>query len=265
MQRDDRIGMTQHWLGILRDLYQGETMQSYRFRYGLLAFDLATMLYVVLTSFTSHAGVLPAIDMVIGAVFLADFFARLAVSNRRLRFLTSPVTLADLIAIASFLISIFGGSGGFLRVLRTLRLLHTYQLLDRLRVDLPFFRKKEEVIIAATNLGVFLFVMTGVIYATQHRTNPDIANYVDALYFTVTTLTTTGFGDIILEGTSGRLIAVGVMIVGVTLFLRLAQVVFRPQKVRQPCAVCGLVLHDPDAVHCKHCGTTINISTEGAY
>ncbi len=55
------------------------------------------------------------------------------------------------------------------------------------------------------------------------------------------------------------------MIFGVTLFLRLAQVLFRPSKVRHPCPECGLVLHDADAVHCKHCGTTIRIETEGSY
>ena len=183
----------------------------------------------------------------------------------RRREATNPITLADLVAIASFLISIAGGSAGFLRVLRTLRLLHTYQLLDRLREDVPFFRQKEDLLIAVINLAVFLFVMTGLIYATQHRTNPEIGNYVDALYFTVTTLTTTGYGDVLLEGTSGRLISVGVMIIGVTLFLCLAQVIFRPQKVCQPCRECGLRLHDSDAVHCKHCGTTINIPTEGVY
>ena len=60
--------------------------------------------------------------------------------------------------------------------------------------------------------------MTGVVYETQHWRNPEIANYVDALYFTVSTLTTTGFGDITLEGSLGRLIAVLIMIFGVTLF-----------------------------------------------
>jgi voltage-gated potassium channel len=58
-------------------------------------------------------------------------------------------------------------------------------------------------------------------------------------------------------------LSVAVMIFGVTLFLRLAQVMFRPTKVRQPCEQCGLVLHDPDAVHCKHCGATVKITTEG--
>ena len=53
------------------------------------------------------------------------------------------------------------------------------------------------------------------------------------------------------------------MIFGVTLFLRLAQVLFRPNKVRYPCDDCGLLLHDPDAVHCKHCGAPVRIPTEG--
>ena len=203
--------------------------------------------------------------MVIGAFILADFCARFAVSERKLQFLTSPITLADLVAIASFLIAIFGGTAGFLRVLRTLRLLHTYHLLDPLRGDVPFFREREDLLMAVINLAVFLFLMKGLIYATQHRTNPEIGNYVDALYFTVTSLTTTGYGDILLQGTSGRLLSVAVMLIGVTLFLRLAQIVFRPQKVHQACRVCGLTVHDADAVHCKHCGTTINIPTEGAY
>ena len=36
-------------------------------------------------------------------------------------------------------------------------------------------------------------------------------------------------------------------------------------KVRETCRKCGLSLHDADAVHCKHCGATIHIETEGDY
>jgi voltage-gated potassium channel len=136
-------------------------------------------------------------------------------------------------------------------------------LLARLRVDFPYFRAHEEVIIAVANLAVFLFVMTGFVYETQKAHNPAITNYADALYFTVTALTTTGFGDITLPGTSGRLIAVVIMIFGVTLFFRLASAVLRPAKVRFPCPKCGLQRHDPDAVHCKACGHLLNIPDEG--
>ena len=85
---------------------------------------------------------------------------------------------------------------------RSAGLLHTYQLVARLRQDSRFFRRNEEVIFAGTNLFVFIFVMTAIVYETQHHSNPLIVNYADALYFTVTALTTTGFGDITLQGTA---------------------------------------------------------------
>lgn len=53
------------------------------------------------------------------------------------------------------------------------------------------------------------------------------------------------------------------MIFGVTLFLRLAQVLFRPTKVRHACHSCGLGRHDSDAVHCKSCGVVLNIPDDG--
>lgn len=99
--------------------------------------------------------------------------------------------------------------------------------------------------LAATKLVVFVFTMTGIVYATQHGTNPAIQAPIDALYFTVTSLTTTGCGDITLPAPTGRLLSVFVMICGVTLSFRLAQVVFRPYKVCFPCTACGL-RQDPE-------------------
>ena len=247
----------------IRGLYEGDTPQAHRFRYGLLAFDLTTIGFVIFTSFFEHTPTVEAIDALFGVLILIDFMIRFALTNNRVQFLLRPVTWADIAAVGSFLVPIAGEGFGFLRILRTLRLLHTYMLLERLRHDLAYFRKNEDVILAAINLFVFLFVMTGLIYALQYGVNPQIMNYADALYFTVTTLTTTGFGDITLTGTAGRMLSVAVMIVGTTLFLRLAQVLFRPAKARAECTVCGLMLHDADAVHCKHCGTTIKIRTEG--
>jgi voltage-gated potassium channel len=217
----------------------------------------------VVSSFLPRSLLTSALDGLFGLAILADFAARMAISRHRLRDLAHPSTWADVAAIVSFLMPLFEEGAAFLRVLRTLRLLRTYQLVARLRTDWRFFRRNEEVIIAAINLAVFLFIMTGIVYETQHRINSHIANYADALYFTVTALTTTGFGDITLQGTTGRLLSVAIMIVGVTLFLRLAQVMFRPPKVRFSCPTCGLQRHDLDAVHCKACGTVLNIPDEG--
>ena len=78
------------------------------------------------------------------------------------------------------------------------------------------------------------------------------------------TVTTTGFGDITLPGTFGKLTSIVTMIVGISLFVRLAQAVVRPYKVTFPCPECGLNRHDTDAVHCKACGHVLNIPDEGA-
>ncbi len=51
-----------------------------------------------------------------------------------------------------------------------------------------------------------------------------------------------------------------IMIVGITLFFRLAQIVCRPgDKVRHPCPHCGQERHERDAVHCKACGLMLKI------
>jgi voltage-gated potassium channel len=249
--------------GKLRFLYEAEHPTAHRFRYALLIFDIATILFIVASSFVERTPVLEAIDVAFGLGILADFAARLLISRTRLRDLLQPATWADAVAIVSFLAPLAGEGAGFLRVLRTLRLLHTYQLLARLRADSAWFRRNEELAITIVHLAVFLFVMTGIVYETQHWNNPEIKNYIDALYFTVTALTTTGFGDITLRGTTGRLISVLIMIFGVTLFLRLIRALLQPAKVRFPCQACGLQRHDFDAVHCKACGTILNIPDEG--
>lgn len=251
-------------LDLFREIYNGHTARAHRFRYGLLAFDLITISFVIVTSFFEHTRPVEIADAVFGGLILADFIIRLVIEPGKGRYFLRFATWADIVAVVSFLAPIAGEGFGFLRVLRTLRLLHTYQLILRLKQDFRFFRDHEDVILATINLGVFLFVMTGLIYATQYGHNPLIGNYADALYFTVTTLTTTGFGDITLQGTGGRLLAVLVMIVGITLFLRLATALFRPSKVKYTCQSCGLSRHDPDAVHCKHCGALVKIDTEGA-
>jgi voltage-gated potassium channel len=247
----------------LRQLYHGRSEAAHRFRSALLALDLAVVGFVVLTSFLPRSLALELADAVIGLTLAAELGARMLAARRPLRELAQPVALADAAAIVSFLAPVLGEGVGFLRVLRTLRLLHSYRLLERLRARHAWFRQNEEAVLATTHLGVFVFIMTAVVYETQHRTNDQIANYADALYFTVTALTTTGFGDITLPGTTGRLLSVCIMIFGVTLFLRLAQAMFRPHKVRFPCPTCGLQRHDPDAVHCKACGTLLNIPDEG--
>lgn len=247
----------------LRALYEGEGQAGDRFRYGLLAIDLLTVGWLVLSSFLDRGLHHATIDRIIGLIFLADFLARLWISRKPQKELFSFWGLADILVMASLLFPIWGEGLAFLRVLRLYRVFHSPQTLDQLRADIPGFRRHETAIRAALNLLIFIFAMTALVYQTQSGVNDRITNYVDALYFTVTTLSTTGFGDITLVGNGGKLLSVAIMIFGISLFLRLVQVVLRPPKAQFPCPTCGLRRHDHDAVHCKACGTILNIPDDG--
>ena len=247
----------------LRSLYFGSTRRSAVFQYALLAFDIVTIGFFLVVSFIHEAPWLLLVDLLIAVPLTADFVARAMISPRPWKHFLQPVTIADAIVIASLIVPALTGNFAFLRILRAIRLLRSYHVLGLLRRQNVWVRRNEEVIQSVVNLVVFIFVCTAVVYVSQYPQNAAIDNYIDALYFTITTLTTTGFGDITLVGEHGRLLAVLIMIFGISLFLRLVQTVFRPAKVRFACPECGLLRHDPDAVHCKHCGETLSIPTDG--
>jgi voltage-gated potassium channel len=247
----------------IRLLYDGRSKRATRFRYGLLIFDAASILFFLVTATLPLTPWLLAADAVIGLIILLDLLARLWIAPDRLRHLRQFYVIVDIVVLLSLLAAPFAGQGlTMLRLLRALRLVHSYHLLRDLRRDSRLFRRHEDTVVAAVNLLVFIFAMTALVFVMRGQ-ETELSTYVDALYFTVATLTTTGFGDIAMTTPQGRLLAVAIMVVGVGLFLRLARAIFSPAKVRHKCRDCGLLKHDPDAIHCKHCGAELKIETEG--
>ncbi len=247
----------------LYHLYHGHDAKARLFRFAILAFDVGTIIFFIASSLIRDEPWIYLADAVIAAFIIADLAARFWISPNRASMFRQLTTWADIVVIITLLLPTILESFLFLRVLRALRLLRSYRMLADLRDEFSFFRRNEEVIQSVVNLLVFVFVMTALVYVFQIHTNPKITNYIDALYFTVTALTTTGFGDITLEGTSGRLLSIVILLIGVALFLRLVQTIFRPPHVTFECPDCGLKRHDTDAVHCKHCGRILHIATEG--
>lgn len=246
-----------------RDIYYGKTPRAVRARFAFLIFDLLVVSYFLVTTFFElHAWII-YVDMAIGVILVIDFLGRLLANPDRGGFLVQPMTIVDFIVIASLFVPPLIGNFAFLRLVRSLRLLRSYAVVRELRDQSRFFKKNEDVVFSSLNLIVFIFVVTAAVYVLQVPVNDSINNYVDALYFTITTLTTTGFGDVILVGSTGRLLAVVIMIVGVALFIRLVQTIFRPSRIDYECPDCGLTRHELDAVHCKHCGRQLHIRTEG--
>lgn len=249
----------------VRLLYDGRSRRATRFRYALLVFDAASIMFFLATATLPLTPVLLLADAALALVILADLTARFWIATNRLRLLRQVYILADIAVIATLVGAPFlGQEYTVLRLLRALRLVHSHHLLRDLRRDSTLFRRNEDTVVAAVHLLVFTFAMTALVFTLRAGQEPGLDNYVDALYFTVTTLTTTGFGDIIMTTPLGRVLAVGIMVMGVGLFLRLVRAIFTPAKVRHKCPECGLLRHDVDAIHCKHCGLELKIETEGA-
>jgi voltage-gated potassium channel len=247
----------------IAELYEGSSKTARRFRYTLLVLDLVTILFLIGSTFFYGNDIVEGIDTLFGIYITLDFFLRFWIANKKPVFFLSPLNLADLVVIVSFLAPLLGENFAFLRSLRMLRLLRSYRLQDSLRKDFLYFRQHEDIIMSATNLFIFIFIMTELVFVTQVGDNPNIHNFLDAMYFTIAALTTTGFGDVTLQGDAGRVLSIIIMIFGVTLFMRLIQAIFRPSKVRSVCDACGLFLHEHDAVHCKHCGKVLAIPSDG--
>lgn len=255
----ERLGRLESLRDKVRFLYEAHSNA----RMAMAGFDFATVLFFLVTTFFPPYDWILWVDVAIGAVLLTDFVARFWTARNRRRFLFSVWTLVDLIVLFSMLAPVFTSDYAFLRVLRAMRLFRSYAVLRSLRRGNSWFAERGELLLAVVNLIVFVFVVSAFVYVSQVGLNDKITNYIDAVYFTVTTLTTTGFGDITLIGTQGRLLSILVMVLGCGLFLKFAQSLFRPNKAHVECEACGLSRHDFDAVHCKHCGGLIHIDNKG--
>ena len=247
----------------VRALYHGDSPTAVRFRLAVIVVDFAIIAFFLAAPILREAGwAFYVLDYLIAAMLALDLIARAWAYSDIKDWLKRPVVWVDLLVLATLLFPAWLYNFGFLRLLRLWTLLNSdffWRTVGRRYDD----TRVEEITRALAALLTFVFVVTGFVYATFRGHHAGITGYLDALYFTVATLTTTGFGDIVLPGNWGRVLSIVVMLTGITLFLRLAQTLVRPHKVRFPCGTCGLQKHDPDAVHCKACGQVLCIPDEG--
>jgi voltage-gated potassium channel len=243
----------------LRELYHGYSPAAVRFQAVWLVFDALLIAFFMVSPFLEKGATFLIVDYIIALVLFMDLAARAWCFGDFKRWITRPIVWADIAVLASLVVPVYAANLGFLRVLRAYSLINGrafWRVVGKRWVD------RSETIKAVANLLVFVFMMTALVHTSFAGQVPQIQSYMDSLYFTVTSLSTTGYGDITLPGIWGRTVSIVAMLGGVTLFFRLIQVAMRSPKVRHPCPTCGLQRHEVDAVHCKACGTLLNIADD---
>ena len=231
---------------------------------------LSAVIFVVETYDVSPAFrlFLDYFDSAILVIFIIEYCLRFWVAEKKLKHFFNIYSLIDLIAILPFFFMFTRLQ--FIRIFRVLRLLRFTRFLKKRHF---FFGSiTEDVLLISRIIFTILaiiFVSSGLIYHVEHTANPEkFQTFFDAVYFSIVTLTTVGFGDITPISQNGRIITIFMIVSGI-IFIpwQLANAIRRifltTHKVKTICKGCGLEYHDRDATHCKACGRRIYQEYEG--
>jgi voltage-gated potassium channel len=151
-------------------------------------------------------GIVGVVNLAVWAVFVVDYVLRLAFSGDRRTFLRRNII--DLVAIMPA--DLFRAARA-LRVLRILRLLRASAVLWRVSGTVRSILGTNALGWVLTASGVVVVLGAGAVLVAE----PDMGGFGDALWWSIVTSTTVGYGDLAPETIVGRLVAVVLMIVGI--------------------------------------------------
>lgn len=203
-----------------------------------------------------------AVDAAIMIVFAVEYLLRFWCADYKFKYLFSLYSVIDLLAIIPFFLGMVDIS--YIRILRWFRILRLIRFLEG-RTLFGRISTEDSVIYARILYTLFaiIFVYSGLIYQVEHCVNPKVfGTFWDAVYFSVVTMTTVGFGDVTPSSEVGRLMTVLMILTGIALIpWQLGDLIKRLVKtanqVETLCPTCGLSFHDTDAQFCKLCGTKL--------
>ena len=143
----------------------------------------------------------------------------------RLRYFASPLALIDMLAVLPIYVVFFVNLRGLdLRFLRVVRLLARIVRLGRyfssLRTLGRVLHTKRGDLAAVVSVLFLLLVMTSsLMFFAEHQAQPEeFASIPRAMWWSIITLTTVGYGDVFPVTAAGRLLAGIIAIVGIGLF-----------------------------------------------
>ncbi|MCU0570601.1 MAG: ion transporter [Oculatellaceae cyanobacterium Prado106] len=202
------------------------------------------------------------LNQIILILFTVEYLLRCWSAERRLRYIFSVYGLIDLLAILPFLLTTVDIS--FIRIFRWFRILRLVRFIEG-RTIFGYVSREDSVIFVRILFTLFtiIFVYSGLIYQVEHPVNSgQFKTFLDAVYFSVATMTTVGFGDITPSSEMGQLLTVLMILTGIALIPwqlgdLIKQLVKTSKQVEVPCPKCGLASHDEDAKFCKACGTSL--------
>lgn len=193
----------------------------------VFAFTIQFLIVISIITFTidtlpdltqSTKKILNIIEVATVAIFTTEYILRIIVAEKKSAFVFSFYGLVDLLAIFPFYIS----SGFDLRAVRIFRLLRLVRILKLFRYNQAIKRFHRAITIAKEELILFGFVAIIMLYLSavgiyyfENEAQPDqFKSVIHSLWWSVTTLTTVGYGDMFPVTAGGKIFTFLVLMVG---------------------------------------------------
>jgi len=174
----------------------------------------------------------PVLELGFGFVFLAEYAARIWVAaerpgpgsalGKRLGYAVSPLALIDLAVVVISLAPMFVGDATVLRLLRLFRLI-TLAKFGRFsrafhQIGAEIHERRYELLVTVALAGFLLLFGATALYLAEGDIQPDkFGSIPRALWWSIITLTTVGYGDVSPVTPLGKFLAAVVALAGIGL------------------------------------------------
>jgi voltage-gated potassium channel len=141
----------------------------------------------------------------------------------RLRFLLSPMALLDLAVLVAAYLPAVSFDLRFIRVLRLVRLMRVLKLVrysSSLKMFLDVFNdKRADLGVVLVFLSVMVVLASSLMFIAERHVQPDVFSSIPAaMWWSIVTLTTVGYGDIYPVSMPGRLLGAVIAVMGIGFF-----------------------------------------------
>lgn len=157
-------------------------------------------------------------------IWIADLaFGDCSRTKARLRYICSPLGIIDLLSFAPNMVAWFVPMTPELRtvvnVVRLVRLVKISRYMRGLRtIGRVLEKRKSEIVASFLVLALLIVVASVVMYEIEHPAQPDkFNNLLSGIYWAVTTITATGYGDLVPITPWGRIVGSAIMFLSVAL------------------------------------------------
>ncbi len=168
-------------------------------------------------------------EVFVAAVFSVEYVLRVwsvGVEPRfagvvgRLKYMVRPLVIVDLLALLPFLLGVLGGESLVLRSLRVLRLLALSKLVrysEAMRIVIgSIVERRFELLFAVMIAALMILVSATALYLIEGTAQPKaFGSIVRAMWWSVVTLTTVGYGDVFPLTPLGKAFAAVTAIAGI--------------------------------------------------